>query len=313
MSCGRVQTSTCDIVSGMLVNVPIEIQYKDLQILLRPFGVLKITILKKECGVSKGIVLFKCQSDDYFKKLENKLHGAFLDGNTKPLLVKKKMLQNVIVQNDSFFPKKEIGVYFGSFDPIHENHIALAKFAIEHCNIQEVVLAPNVDHISKPNMRPLSQRRHLIFTRLKETLNDKTLKHVHLFDTTNKIMNWQGRMDILQCIRNEWVKKHYFADVSIAQLIGQDSFLEPGCQRAIQSAHLNMRMIVFPRMDCKFTFAKEYKTKSVKVEIVENYTDKICFSSTKAREDLKNGIYPEGLHLTVYREILELDMYSRTG
>jgi len=115
MSCGRVQTSTCDIVSGMLVNVPIEIQYKDLQILLRPFGVLKITILKKECGVSKGIVLFKCQSDDYFKKLENKLHGAFLDGNTKPLLVKKKNVAKCDCAKRFLFSKKRNWCVFWFF------------------------------------------------------------------------------------------------------------------------------------------------------------------------------------------------------
>jgi len=54
--------------------------------------------------------------------------------------------------------KKYIGIYSGSFDPIHEGHISFAKEAMKVCRLDTIVFMPERFPRGKPNVSPISER-----------------------------------------------------------------------------------------------------------------------------------------------------------
>ena len=54
--------------------------------------------------------------------------------------------------------RRHVGVYSGSFDPIHEGHIAFAKEAARVCNLETVIFMPERFPRGKPNATPISER-----------------------------------------------------------------------------------------------------------------------------------------------------------
>jgi hypothetical protein len=63
-------------------------------------------------------------------------------------------------------PPCRVGVYFGSFDPIHENHVAVAQHAQHPHGMRFVYLVSNADNPRKPFVSALSARAELIDVRL---------------------------------------------------------------------------------------------------------------------------------------------------
>ncbi len=62
---------------------------------------------------------------------------------------------------------KSIGIYPGTFDPIHEGHVAFANAAIAQCGLDEVYFVPEHKPRGKTNVRDLQERVAII----RETLN----------------------------------------------------------------------------------------------------------------------------------------------
>lgn len=54
--------------------------------------------------------------------------------------------------------KRHIGIYSGSFDPVHKGHIAFAKEAARVCELSTVVFMPERFPRGKPNVSPISER-----------------------------------------------------------------------------------------------------------------------------------------------------------
>ena len=75
--------------------------------------------------------------------------------------------RSAIEQNRRPADQVRIGVYFGTFDPMHENHMALCKHAIERENFKAVVMVPNGASNGKPFITPLVNRVALIKARLR--------------------------------------------------------------------------------------------------------------------------------------------------
>lgn len=55
-------------------------------------------------------------------------------------------------------PMRKIGIFSGSFDPVHKGHIAFAKEAMRVCKLDEVVFMPERFPRGKPHVSPISER-----------------------------------------------------------------------------------------------------------------------------------------------------------
>lgn len=53
---------------------------------------------------------------------------------------------------------KRVGIYPGSFDPVHEGHLAFAKTALETAELDTIVFLPEMMPREKPQITPLATR-----------------------------------------------------------------------------------------------------------------------------------------------------------
>lgn len=58
--------------------------------------------------------------------------------------------------------RKRIGVYAGTFDPVHNGHVAFAKSAMEACGLDEVVFFLEEDPWRKPHVTDITHRHELL-------------------------------------------------------------------------------------------------------------------------------------------------------
>lgn len=58
--------------------------------------------------------------------------------------------------------KRRIGIYSGSFDPIHQGHLAFANEALKACRLDEVIFLPEETPREKPNVATIETRVDLI-------------------------------------------------------------------------------------------------------------------------------------------------------
>jgi nicotinate (nicotinamide) nucleotide adenylyltransferase len=58
--------------------------------------------------------------------------------------------------------KKRIGFYPGTFDPVHDGHIAFAMAAIDSCNLEQVIFLPENKPRGKHNVTDIHHRTELL-------------------------------------------------------------------------------------------------------------------------------------------------------
>jgi nicotinate-nucleotide adenylyltransferase len=64
-----------------------------------------------------------------------------------------------------------VGIFAGSFDPIHRGHLAIAEKALAELQLDRVIIVPNATNPKKPNISPLSRRIALIEDTIRDTGN----------------------------------------------------------------------------------------------------------------------------------------------
>ena len=59
---------------------------------------------------------------------------------------------------------KRIGIFGGTFDPIHNGHLAMAQIAHEKLSLDQVIFVPSYlpPHKSSPNLAPAAQRLRMV-------------------------------------------------------------------------------------------------------------------------------------------------------
>ena len=98
-----------------------------------------------------------------------------------------------------------IGAYFGAFDPIHENHVAVAKHALAAHGLDAVYLVSNTDNPRKPFVSSLRDRAALIDARLAEP-DCKGVRRFHVRERQS--LDWRGRDEVCREIRAQVLQEH---------------------------------------------------------------------------------------------------------
>ncbi|HSW91922.1 MAG TPA: adenylyltransferase/cytidyltransferase family protein [Candidatus Saccharimonadales bacterium] len=68
--------------------------------------------------------------------------------------------------------KRRIGIYTGTFDPIHEGHLAFSREAVRSCSLDRVIIIPEASPREKPNATDINTRLSLI--------QQATIAHDHI-------------------------------------------------------------------------------------------------------------------------------------
>lgn len=211
-----------------------------------------------------------------------------------------------------------VAVYFGTFDPIHENHIGLAKFALERELARLVYFVVNGDNPLKPLAASYEERLGLVQRRL-EVEDDARIRCFHLAREETQRMRWSDRENICNKIRAEAAAKLQNGQLQVVQMVGQDSFEQAVGRSSDAKASRKGRgkgifatgihFLVFPRGHggAHVQIPRHMKDR---VEIAKDYVDPVLLSSTDVRA---LACTSEGLSGRVHPALQQqvMDIYTR--
>ncbi len=210
-----------------------------------------------------------------------------------------------------------VGFYFGSFNPVHENHIALAKYAHDQLGMERVFLIPNQtgNKEKEEDMVSLQHRSGMIKARIEDGGSD--LAFLETFEPLGNTQRWEAKANIAEGTTNKLFEYSRFSGQPVL-ILGQDSWNKAviGSSRDKTTRHfigiakiVKSKIFVFPRTNTvENEIVNAPKPIRNLVKVVEGYTDPIDgLSSSMIRTKVKNeeldDVIP-GLHASV-REYLD--------
>ncbi len=109
--------------------------------------------------------------------------------------------------------KRRVGVYSGTFDPIHSGHVAFAQEAMRACKLDEVVFLPERQPRAKNNVTDIVHRHALIEYAMASTTNMRVInlesERFTINDTLPEIHRILGECDITFLMGSDVVRALY--------------------------------------------------------------------------------------------------------
>lgn len=135
-----------------------------------------------------------------------------------------------ILQSDLFsiyYPCSGIGIFFGTFNPIHKSHIKIIKEAISQRNLEKVLIQPTV--IPKLHSQALAKGEILISEHkngvITYTKTNKADNNVNYFPTGNKFYEYKIRKYLIkQALYDEGLLK-YVTILDLPEIYQSTGFL----------------------------------------------------------------------------------------
>ncbi len=190
---------------------------------------------------------------------------------------------------------KNIGLFFGSFNPVHVGHLALANYIVENSELNEIwfIVSPQnpfkqtedlIDSAHRVNMLKLSIRDYSSFRVNDIELNLPTPSYT--YKTLIKL-------------------KEIHPDVRFTLIMGSDNLIKMHLWREIDDIQHQCSLMVYPRPD--------YPTENKNLNIIPTIINAPLFNidSTSIRKGLHQGkkyqfLIPE----QAYQYIIENKLYG---
>ena len=191
---------------------------------------------------------------------------------------------------------KKVGIFGGSFNPIHVGHVALAKALREHCHLDEVWLM-----VSPQN--PLKQQADLLDDRQRYEMAQLALRDVeglrasdYEFQLPKPSYTW----NTLQALQEA------YTDDQFTILIGGDNWAAFDKWYRYEDILQRYPIVVYPREGSEVT---GFEFQVPKIKIVK--TPLINISSTQIRQRIQAGKSVRGLVPTGVAMVLEQEHLYR--
>ena len=211
--------------------------------------------------------------------------------------------------------KDYIGIFGGSFDPIHKGHIESLKSVTEKLNLSKVLVIPNkVSPLKDPSVASSLEKIKMLEIAFKDC------KEIEIEDYELKKEGPSFMIETLQYLDKKLGKKKHFI-----LIIGEDSFQSFHHWKNYQHIIKMTSLLVMNRPGLK----NDLTTKAIELhqDCIENtYEDnnfkkgKIYFikikpnpaSSTHIRENIDDhSVLSEGLHDDVLKYLKEQKIYNK--
>jgi len=210
-----------------------------------------------------------------------------------------------------------IGFYFGSFNPIHENHVALAQYAHDCLGVEKVFFVPNQDgnKDKESTVLPLEERLGMIRARI---------DGIEFFDTVSpntSTQRWEAKANIAEAMTNK-LFENFRSSGQPVLLLGEDSWNKAviGSSRDKTTRHfigiakiVKSQIFVFPRAKTCEEIVNPPKPIRELTKVISDYSDPIVgLSSSMIREKLMSTNKPDqidGLHPNVRQFIDSHNLY----
>ncbi len=194
---------------------------------------------------------------------------------------------------------KKVGIFAGSFDPVHEGHIAFARQALKECGLEKVFFLVEPRPRRKQGVKALEHRLKMV---------QIATKHEPQFGT---IMLDQTRFTVSETLP---VLKKLFKGAEIYLLFGDDVLKHlahwPHVEELVKDVNfiIGIREQDVSNAKSKLNaFQKATRLKLIYSLFVSAAPD---FSSTKIRLSFKRGLTPKGLTEPVLLYIQSNGLYS---
>ena len=192
---------------------------------------------------------------------------------------------------------KKIGLFFGTFDPIHNGHIEVAKYIVDNCFSDEVWLIitpqnPEKKFIKISNFDQRFKMAQIATNKINKVKPSKAEQDLPIPNYT---------IDTLEYI-SEKFKNHEFSLV-----IGQDNFEKFTNWKSYEKIIENYKILIYPRLgsDKKAEIGKLKNIIYLKGATVD-------ISSSEVREKIKNkNLEMDYLNKDVLNFIIENNLYEK--
>lgn len=169
--------------------------------------------------------------------------------------------------------KKKIGLYFGTFNPIHSGHLLIADYMVEHTEVDEVwlVVSPHNPFKNKKDLLLDSERLSLV----KMAIKDR--EFLKACDIEFQLSQPSYTINSLKCL----VKNNPMHEFSI--IMGSDILSNFDQWKSYTQIIENHQIYVYPRTNVINNLIKSHEN----IHLIN--APIISISSTQIRADLKNG------------------------
>lgn len=164
-------------------------------------------------------------------------------------------------------------LFFGSFNPIHNGHIAIAGYIVEHASIDDLwfVVSPQNPLKESQVLAPEEHRLEMVRLALRE------FPKLSVCDVEFQMPRPSYTIDTLNYLKNKYPDREFVV------IMGSDSIESIGLWKNYIELINNNRIIVYPRLGTNLDTIKEkYSIEIVQAPIIE-------LSSTFIRNSLFEG------------------------
>ena len=183
----------------------------------------------------------------------------------------------------------KIGLFFGSFNPIHHGHLMVASFIANHTDLQQVwlVVSPQNPHKTQSSLLNEYDRLHLA----QLAIEDDT--QIKVSDIEFKLPKPSYTIDTLTYLEEKYPQHNFFV------IMGSDSFQNLPKWKNFEALVKNYRFIVYRRPGFDITEKFGADVTYLEAPMLE-------LSATLIRNNCKDGItirylVPEDVRLEIER------------
>ena len=166
----------------------------------------------------------------------------------------------------------KIGLYFGSFNPIHIGHLIIAEHVISHCDVQQVWFIVSPQNPLKPSSSLLNERHRLHLVQL---AIDDNLK-LKASNIEFKLPRPSYTIDTLIFLKEK------YPDFLFSVILGSDSYSNLGKWKNSELLLKDYNFIVYVRPGSTQLDFPKISTTILEAPLLD-------ISSTKIRSLIKNG------------------------
>jgi nicotinate-nucleotide adenylyltransferase len=183
----------------------------------------------------------------------------------------------------------KIGLFFGSFNPIHHGHLMVASFIANHTDLQQIwlVVSPQNPHKTQSSLLNEYDRLHLA----QLAIEDDT--QIKVSDIEFKLPKPSYTIDTLTYLQEKYPQHEFFV------IMGSDSFQNLPKWKNFEALVKNYQFIVYRRPG--FDISEKYGADVTYLE-----APMLELSATLIRNNCKDGItirylVPEDVRLEIER------------
>lgn len=169
-----------------------------------------------------------------------------------------------------------IGIFGGTFNPIHNGHLLVAEYIREHLNLEKIIFIPSGDSPLKPNIKVKKENRF--------EMVERSIRSNEYFSISDIEMKREGKSYTINTIKE--IKNKYPND-NFYFLIGQDAIIDLDKWYKFEELISIITFVIVTRDEDKKKISNKFLPYNPKFIFVNS--PNIEISSTEIRNRVKNG------------------------